>query len=218
MKGKIVTIDAGGATTTIVNKIVDCGADCIIGLKGNQPASKKLTEKLLERQEFKDSNKAIFTKNKGHGRQETREYKLINMGSLNTSGLEKEIKKFKKKWPDIASIGVANMNVITYAKNKSTIRFFLTTLTNLNEFAEATRIHWQIESRLHWVLDVVLREDHCRTRNGNSASNLSLIRKIALNLLTINSNQKNGTRLKQIKCSNDKNFLMKILGGFKTIN
>ena len=30
-------------------------------------------------------------------------------------------------------------------------------------FAEAVRGHWSIES-MHWVLDVIFREDDCRTR------------------------------------------------------
>ena len=110
---------------------------------------------------------------------------------------------------------MANSKVVKNGKSTSNTRFFLTTVTNLIEFAEAARIHWKIESKLHWVLDVVLREDNCRTRNGNSASNLSLIRKTALNLLTINTNQKDSTRTKQIKCANDKKYLENALGGAK---
>ena len=36
---------------------------------------------------------------------------------------------------------------------------------------------------MHWVLDVVFREDAQRARSGYAASNCSLLRKIALNLL-----------------------------------
>ena len=35
---------------------------------------------------------------------------------------------------------------------------------------------------LHWVLDVTMNEDQARNRNGNSAENLALLRRMALNL------------------------------------
>jgi predicted transposase YbfD/YdcC len=39
----------------------------------------------------------------------------------------------------------------------------------------AARAHWSIETLLHWVLDVVLREDYSRVRIKNAAENLALI-------------------------------------------
>lgn len=42
------------------------------------------------------------------------------------------------------------------------------------------RTHWEIENRVHWVLDVARGEDVNRTRKGESAQNLALIRKLAL--------------------------------------
>ena len=45
------------------------------------------------------------------------------------------------------------------------------------------RQHWQVENGLHWRLDVIFREDHQRARTGYAATNLSLLRKMALNLL-----------------------------------
>lgn len=44
------------------------------------------------------------------------------------------------------------------------------------------RTHWEIENRVHGVLDVAMGEDVNRTRKGASAQNLALIRKLALNL------------------------------------
>jgi predicted transposase YbfD/YdcC len=43
------------------------------------------------------------------------------------------------------------------------------------------RKHWHIENKLHWILDVLFKEDYCRVRTGNGAENLTTIRKIALN-------------------------------------
>ena len=47
----------------------------------------------------------------------------------------------------------------------------------------ASRSHWQIENKLHWVLDVSFNEDTNRVRKGNGQANLAVLRHIALNLL-----------------------------------
>jgi len=44
-------------------------------------------------------------------------------------------------------------------------------------------VHWSIENRLHWQLDVSFREDECRVYANNAAENLVVVRHIALNLL-----------------------------------
>jgi len=36
---------------------------------------------------------------------------------------------------------------------------------------------------VHWLLDVVFREDECRVSVGNGAENLAVLRHIVLNLL-----------------------------------
>jgi hypothetical protein len=49
--------------------------------------------------------------------------------------------------------------------------------------AAAIRGHWRIENSLHWVLDVVFREDLSRLRQGHGAQNMALVRHFALNLI-----------------------------------
>ena len=44
-----------------------------------------------------------------------------------------------------------------------------------------------MENSVHWVLDVIFREDAHRARSGYAATNLSLLRKIALNLLRLHT-------------------------------
>ncbi len=51
-----------------------------------------------------------------------------------------------------------------------------------NRFAHAVRAHWGIENRLHWRLDVVMREDDCRIRKDNSPAILAMLRHMSLNL------------------------------------
>ncbi len=45
------------------------------------------------------------------------------------------------------------------------------------------RGHWAVENALHWQLDVTFSEDDHRLRAHQAAQNLTLVRKMALNLL-----------------------------------
>jgi predicted transposase YbfD/YdcC len=45
------------------------------------------------------------------------------------------------------------------------------------------RAHWGIENRLHWVLDVGFGEDASTVRKDYAPQNLSLLKKMVLNLV-----------------------------------
>lgn len=45
------------------------------------------------------------------------------------------------------------------------------------------RGHWGIENRLHWVLDVLFKDDQSRLRKGHGARNMAVVRHFALNLI-----------------------------------
>jgi hypothetical protein len=46
------------------------------------------------------------------------------------------------------------------------------------------RAHRRVEYRLHWVLDVVFRDDLARFRTGDEPQNMAIIRHTALTLLS----------------------------------
>ena len=73
-------------------------------------------------------------------------------------------------------------------------RYYISSLDpkNPTKILKAIREHWSIENHLHWVLDVVFKEDLSRIRNENSALNLSWLRKTALGLLKRATNIKRG--------------------------
>lgn len=63
-------------------------------------------------------------------------------------------------------------------------RYFINSIeANAALFAKAARGHWGIENRLHWRLDVTLREDACRIRKGAAPAILATIRHLCLGLL-----------------------------------
>ncbi len=75
----------------------------------------------------------------------------------------------------------------------------------------AIRGHWCVENQLHWSLDVAFREDQCRVRIGNAASNFSIIRHLALNLLKNEKTSKVGIKIKHSKAGWSNTYLAKVL-------
>ncbi|OAV74503.1 Transposase [Bacteroidales bacterium Barb7] len=67
-----------------------------------------------------------------------------------------------------------------------------------------------MENSLHWTLDMVFREDEQRKRAGHAAENLTVIRKIALNLLKKDTG-KESLRSKRLKAAWNKDFLIQLL-------
>jgi predicted transposase YbfD/YdcC len=60
------------------------------------------------------------------------------------------------------------------------------------------RTHWEIENKLHWLLDVAYREDQSRIRDENTALNISWLKKTALGLLKRATNISGSIRSKQL--------------------
>jgi len=69
-------------------------------------------------------------------------------------------------------------------KTSTERRFYLSSASlDAMGFAAAVRAHWRIENCLHWVLDVGFDEDRARNRKDHGPENLTISRKLALNVL-----------------------------------
>lgn len=79
------------------------------------------------------------------------------------------------------------------------------------ELGKGIRSHWGIENKVHWILDVVFREDHSRVRAGHAAQNLGWLRRVALALLE-QDDGKESIKCKRLKAGWDTDFLEKLLG------
>ncbi|MCP4254000.1 MAG: ISAs1 family transposase [Candidatus Scalindua sp.] len=77
--------------------------------------------------------------------------------------------------------------------------------------AHAIRSHWHVENKLHWQLDVSFNEDQNRLRSGYADQNISLINKVALNLLKNERSVKVGIKGKRLKAGWDNTYMMKVL-------
>ena len=180
IKDSIVTIDAIGCQHEIVKMIrKDKKADYGIALKANQPTMcsemRTYAQDCLNDPLMKDMYVQHTTLEKGHGRIEKRVYSLFH-----------DLRWFKdrKQWYGLASlIRVDSTRTVGTMPPTYETRYYISSLTAVQDAARAIRAHWGIENRLHWVLDVVSREDGWVTRQATLAANLATIRKLALAFL-----------------------------------
>ena len=83
---------------------------------------------------------------------------------------------------------------------------------NAKKFKLAVRNHWEVESRLHWCLDVQFGDDYARARAGHVAHNLALVRHIALNLIRLNTSVKTSIKTKCLLATTSDEFRPTLLG------
>jgi predicted transposase YbfD/YdcC len=212
LSGCIVTIDAMGTQKKVVKQIVQQNGDFALALKKNQGILYKKVQEVFELAR-KNSFATIQHEKtkmveKGHGRQETRAYWIIDdksiINTLNENG----------DWEKLRSIGmVESERVIGEKTTKQTKYYILSIEGNVEIFPHAVRAHWGIENNVHWILDVAFREDLSRIRAGNSAHNFAILRHIALNLLRKEKTAKVGIHAKRLKAGWSTNYLEKVLMG-----
>ena len=171
VKGSIITADAMSCQKEIVRKIRDKKADYVIALKQNQPAL--WSDADLYFQTNTDKLPSISTTEKGHGRIESRTYQLLT----DIAWLPD-----KAQWSGLNAIGMVKSKRMIQGEESIECRYYITSLTEVEQFAYAVRRHWSIENQLHWCLDVIFREDANRARKDLSPLNLNVLRKTALAL------------------------------------
>lgn len=90
----------------------------------------------------------------------------------------------KAEWASLNGLGCVKSFVTESEETHEFTRYFITSLTGINEFADAVIKHWSIENQLHWCLDVIFHEDASRARKDNSPLNLNVLCKTALNFVS----------------------------------
>ena len=89
------------------------------------------------------------------------------------------------RFPDLAMVARIETEVERDGKIERETRLYLcSTLLSAEMFARVVRGRWGIENRLHWMLDMVFREDLTRLRSSNAPENMAIVRHVALNLLS----------------------------------
>lgn len=226
LEGMIVTADSASAFTGVAEKIRSKKADYLLPIKRSNKSQAQALEEILQKKVKK--SKAI-KKEKIRGREEIRACEVISD--------KKVIDEFSSvyKWPDLKVIGV--MNYYRKEKEKRVVKqvpsqdggwkwikvdgeyrelseqkFYLSSrILTAEELMEKARSHWHLENKLNWHLDVTFLEDANRTRDKNAAENMSMVRKICLNLLKGETTFNKSLKLKKRKCHMNEAYLEKVL-------
>ena len=206
IEGAVVTIDAMGCQRAIAQKIKDKKADYIIALKGNQGTLHQDVKLLAAEQKAKDFTDATVTRHETldgeHGRIETRKYTVIH----DVAWL-----KERHDWPGLASVVMVESTRELADKTEREARFYITSLSLPAErVGPMIRDHWAVENSLHWVMDMVFRDDECRVRTDNAPANFITLKHMANNLIR-RAPGKDSQRLKRMTAAWDDDFLASLV-------
>ena len=208
LDNSIVTLDAMGCQRAIATDIRQQKADYILALKDNHPSLSQMVHTALtiaERKTFAGTpHLRRLEKIRARGRIETRRYTL--------SSCDKHFLA-DARWPGLRSIGMLEVKRTVNHETTRSVRYFLTSLeySQMKDFMRGVRQHWHIEINLHWSLDVSFDDDRNRARTGHAQENLSIIKRIALNLLNQDRTTKLGIKAKRKKAGWDNQYLLTIL-------
>lgn len=101
---------------------------------------------------------------------------------------------------------------LTPGGQESTKRFYISSLQGKTpqQMGALIRGQWSVENHLHWHLDVTVGEDDSRLTKDNAPKNLSILRKLALQLLG-KSDLKASLKRKRKRAARDDGFLAQVL-------
>jgi predicted transposase YbfD/YdcC len=179
LEGVLVTADALHTQAETAAIILDRGGDYLFALKGNRPLMAREVAAY-----FADPDQKIMpyqTVDADHGRVETRLHRVCH----DTGWLFSDRRyKDEPRLPGLAMIACVQATRQIGEGVSTATRYYVSSAPMTPEaFARAVRAHWSVENSLHWVLDVEFNEDRARNRKDNGPENLTILRKLTLNLL-----------------------------------
>jgi predicted transposase YbfD/YdcC len=188
--------------------VVEKKADYVLTLKGNQGSLREDVELFVAEQKAAGFKQATLSSDQtvdgDHGRIETRTTTVIHdVGWLQE----------RHNWPGLSAVVVVESEREIDDKLERETRFYITSLAMLaTSLAPIVRSHWAIENSLHWIMDMVFRDDECRLRTDHAPANFCTIKHMAQNLIRI-APGKASLRLKRKTASWDDDFLVSLITG-----
>lgn len=208
IKDAIISIDAMGTQVEIARKIIDKEGHYFLAVKENQAGL------LAEIKDVVRHNKPTSTHTetgKEHARVETRTvsvYPAERIGDKEISGRWKNLKTLVK-------VDTHTFHVSENGREETQTRYYISDedFPHARYYGGLARGHWSVENGLHWHLDVTFKEDDCRARKKNAAQNLSLLRKIALQIVKA-TDDKHSVQKRLVRASLDSEYLFTLLKNY----
>lgn len=207
LKGNTVTIDAAGCQKSITKLIVEKKGHYVLGLKLNHPKLYKAVEEHIKKFGENDQNRLFDAFDHSHGRTIRRRYFGYDISELS------EVKDWSSAKTVVAVETISSKNNDPKYKVIAEWRYYLSNhnCTNKN-LPNYIRNHWGIENKLHWILDVHLKEDDDQKAERKSARSFSLLKRIALNIVRTKDTTPNRSLRRKLKHPGwDDNYLLSML-------
>jgi predicted transposase YbfD/YdcC len=206
IEGAIVTIDAMGCQREIAEQILNKKAEYVLALKGNQGTLREDVEVFAAEQKangFKDTKVSRHeTVDGDHGRIETRTYTTIH----DVAWIQQ-----RHDWPGLKGVVIVESTREIGDKIERETRFYITSLVwPAIQLGPVIRSHWAVENSLHWVMDMIFRDDECRIRTEHAPANFTTIKHMAHNLIR-KAPGKDSFRLKRKVAAWDDDFLVSLV-------
>jgi predicted transposase YbfD/YdcC len=152
-----------------------------LAVKANQPTLQAELQAAFAQAPAPKLRSARYTTRfeKGHGRYEQRTVQALPAREYRSEAQ-------RALWAGVLSLVMVTRGVWEQATEgpSTEVRYFLSSLPPVaRRIGSASRGHWSIENGLHWVLDVVFREDARRVYDRTTAENVALLYRLALSLL-----------------------------------
>ena len=165
--GAIITTDAMGCQKEVARAVREVpGADCLLAIKKNHPKLEAEIDWLFRHHDqdgWEETSSLAITHNTGHGRTETWECRLMR---------DLTVLEQAREWKDLRAVVRVRATRTLGDKTSVGDRFYLTSLQGeAGEALHASRLHWGVESSLHWLLDVVFRDDASKIKLANARQN-----------------------------------------------
>jgi predicted transposase YbfD/YdcC len=204
----IVTLDALGCQHAIAQQLLAQQADYILALKGNQRRCHRAVVVYCKTACFDLG--ATYPPNYDafdcrHGRWIRRRAWVLPLGA--------ELAALRD-WPGLrALLAVETIRHVQHQPGThAEIRYYLTSCSDAPAvLIEAVRRHWAIENSLHWVLDVVFREDEARSRDLVATRSFAVLRKLAFNLLQQGKHQPGSLRARRRNAGWNDDYMTQLL-------
>jgi predicted transposase YbfD/YdcC len=205
-EGAIVTIDAMGCQRAIARTIIDKKADYVLALKGNQGSLRDDVDVFVAEQNARDFQDTTISRHQtldaDHGRIETRTTTVIH----DVAWLQE-----RHDWPGLNGIVMVESRRDIDGEIERETRFYITSLgLQAAQIGAVVRGHWAIENSLHWVMDMIFRDDECRVRTDHAPANFTTIKHMAINLLR-SAPSKDSLRLRRKVAAWDDDFLASLI-------
>lgn len=204
LRGAVVSIDAIGCQKDIAEAILEKKADYLLGVKGNQAGLEQQVELLFVHRKPDSSHEDIT---KGHGRIEMRHCDVIDNPKALAS---------IEGWPALRSIvRIRSQRQILSSGSEPSeeIRFYLSSAkADAQRFTTWVRQHWEVENKVHWLLDVNFREDEDRSRKGHADQNMALVRRTVLNICRLFHDPRKSLSRKRKAAAWSEDYLDALLG------